>query len=103
MNNNLGGESSFIDITKNPSVSNFLSECDFMHEPSENEIRKIKEYFIPIINTERDITDKIIAIDANDYEAKVRDDIPFTNIGIVKIVNFLLEKKILINYITKNF
>ena len=103
MNNNLGGESSFFDITKNPDISKFLNECDYIHEPSENEIQKIKENFIPMAICIGSISDNIIAIDANNYEAKVRDDIPFTNIGIVKTVNFLLEKKKISELSTKRF
>lgn len=90
---NMEGKSSFLDITKNPEVSEFLKACKFMHEPNGNEIEKIKSQFVHVEKQQDvDYPKNIIAIASDYYEAKVRDDIPFTNVGYIKVVNFLLKK-----------
>ena len=87
---NMDGKSSFLDITKNPEVGEFLKACNFMHEPNGNEIEKIKRQFIHVDKQQNiDYPKNIIAIASDYHEAKVRDDIPFTNVGYIKVVNFL--------------
>lgn len=101
---NMDGKSSFLDITKNPEVSEFLKACNFMHEPNGNEIEKIKSQFVHVKKQEDIIYPKnIIAIASDYYEAKVRDDIPFTNVGYIKVVNFLLKKNSFVSLTNKKF
>lgn len=101
---NMDGKSSFLDITKNPEVSEFLKDCSFMHEPNGNEIEKIKNQFIHIEKQQNvDYPKNIIAIASDFYEAKVRDDIPFTNVGYIKVVNFLLKKNLFASLSKKKF
>lgn len=91
--NNYDGKVSFLEITKNVDISNFLKSCKFMHEPNENEIEKILNYFTGIsFDKQISYPNNIIAIASDYYEAKVRDDIPFTNVGYVKVSNFLLRR-----------
>lgn len=85
-------KSSYLDIANHPDVKDFISECEYIKEPSENEIEDIKKYFIKA-NPKATYPDNIIGVDANFYEAKVRQEIPFTNIGFVKVSNVLLKKK----------
>ena len=85
-------KSSYIDIVNHPDVKDFINECEYIREPSENEIEDIKKYFIKVI-PKGEYPDNIIGLDANFYEAKVRKEIPFTNIGFVKVSNVLLKKK----------
>ena len=101
---NTDGKTSFLDITKNPEVSEFLNACNFMHEPNGNEIEKIKSQFVHV-EKQQDINypKNIIAIASDYYEAKVRDDIPFTNVGYIKVVNFLLKKNSFISLTNNKF
>ena len=101
---NTDGKTSFLDITKNPEVSEFLKACNFMHEPNGNEIEKIKSKFFHV-EKQQDINypKNIIAIASDYYEAKVRDDIPFTNVGYIKVVNFLLKKNSFISLTNNKF
>lgn len=85
-------KSSYLDIAKHPDVKRFINECEYIKEPSENEIEDIKKYFTKVIPDGK-YPDNIIGLDANFYEAKVRKEIPFTNVGFVKVSNVLLKKK----------
>ncbi len=85
-------KSSYLDIANHPDVKDFINECEYIREPSENEIEDIKKYFIKVMPI-GEYPDNIIGLDANFYEAKVRKEIPFTNVGFVKVSNVLLKKK----------
>lgn len=69
-----------------------------MREPTGEEITEIISSFVNvnILNSET-LPDNIITIDSSSYEAQVREDIPFTNIGYVKLVNYLLKNKDLLS------
>lgn len=94
MSNNLNRDSSsYLDISNNPDVKAFLEGCDYLHEPSENDMESIRQLFVDIQFEGAEFAKNIIALDANFYEAKVREEIPFTNVGFVKVSNLLLKKK----------
>ncbi len=94
MNTNLDKDrSSYLDITKNPDVESFLEECEYLHEPSDNDLELIRQSFVDIQFEGAEYSKNIIALDADFYESKVRKEIPFTNIGFVKVSNLLLKKK----------
>lgn len=85
-------KTSHIDIVQSPDVNAFLENCFYMKEPTGEEISDILSYFKKIeIEELIDLPDNIITIDSSSYESQIRDDIPFTNIGYVKLVNFLLK------------
>lgn len=85
-------KSSYLDIVNHPDVKDFINECKYIREPSENEIEDIKKFFIKATPA-GEYPDNIIGLDANFYDAKVRKEIPFTNVGFVKVSNVLLKKK----------
>lgn len=92
---NDANKTSHIDIAQNPDVVDFLQSCSFMREPTGEEITEIIKHFInmgDVENSEK-LPDNIITIDSSSYEAHVREEIPFTNIGYVKLVNSLLKNK----------
>lgn len=83
---------SHIDIVKNPDIVEFLNNCTFMRNPTGEEINEIVNSFISAnIFSQNNLPKNIITIDSSSYEASVRDDIPYTNIGYVKLVNTLLK------------
>ena len=95
---NDANKTSHIDIVQNPDVLDFLQSCTYMREPTGEEISEITSSFIQvnILNSDT-LPDNIITIDSSSYEAQVREDIPFTNIGYVKLVNYLLKNKDLLS------
>ena len=91
-------KTSHIDIAQNPDVVDFLQSCTFMREPTEDEISEITNNFSSIsISESEKLPDNIITIDSSSYESQVRDDIPFTNVGYVKLVNCLLKNNDLLS------
>ena len=89
---NVGDRSSFFDITTNEDVKEFLQNCKYLKEPSENEIEDVIGQFIEC-SASGDYPNNIIGLDSNFYEANIRKDIPFTNVGFVKVSNVLMKKK----------
>lgn len=95
---NEANKTSHIDIVQNPDVLDFLQSCSYMREPTGEEISEIKQYFTKVNVSELEkLPDNIITIDSSSYEAQIREDIPFTNIGYVKLVNCLLKNRDLLS------
>ena len=92
------GKTSHIDLVQNPDVSEFLQLCSYMREPSGDEINEIVSSFLNIQSEiSEKLPDNIITINSSSYEAHVREDIPYTNIGYVKLVTMLLKHNELSN------
>lgn len=86
------GKTSHIEIVQNPDVLEFLKSCSFMREPTGDEVDEIISSFAQISNFENEsLPENLITINSSSYEASVRDDIPYTNIGYVKLVTTLLK------------
>ena len=83
---------SHVDIVENPDVKEFLDNCDYMREPTGNEINDIISHFVSVPDMEFALPQKVISIDGSNYEASVRKELPFTRIGFVKISNLLIKR-----------
>lgn len=90
--NEYADKSSHTDIVNNPDVKNFLENCSFMKEPSQDDIDEITNKFIEVITTEVNSPQNIISIDGSYYEASVRKEIPCTRVGYVKVGNLLIKR-----------
>ena len=91
-------KTSHIDIAQNPDVLDFLKSCTYMREPTEDEVLQITRQFANVnVSDSEKLPDNIITIDSSSYESQVRDNIPFTNIGYVKLVNSLLKNNDLLS------
>lgn len=75
-----GGHS---DLVRNPDVSAFLSDCDFIKEPTEEETRGIVNGFIDI-QISSSLPSKVFASDASPYSEPINGMFPSTQIGYVK-------------------
>ena len=85
-------KTSHVDIVKNPEIQSFLSECKFMIEPTIEEIQAVNNKFIAPPEYNDILPDNILSIDGSNYESNIRDDIPHTRIGYVKIGNLLIKR-----------
>lgn len=92
MPNNIIDRTSHFDIVENPDVKAFLANCDFMREPTGNELDDIISYFVSIPDAEYRLPQKIISIDGSNYEASIRKELPFTRVGFVKISSLLIKR-----------
>lgn len=84
--------SSYFRIIDNPDVNDFLRGCDYLREPSDSEIEEIINEFSPINYNYAELPNNIITIDSDMYEASIRKELPYTNVGYVKVVSSLLQK-----------
>lgn len=84
--------SSHVDIVKNPDVSGFLGECQYMVTPTGKELAEIASNFCDIPISERELPTMVIAIDGSNFEASVNPEIPFTRVGFVKLSNVLVDR-----------
>lgn len=84
-----GGHS---DIVKNPDISSFLLNCDYMKEPSTEEASGIISLF-EIAPTSNSLPFKIVASDASVYSKPINGKFPSTQIGYVKVSLVLIDTK----------
>lgn len=84
--------SSYFNIIDNPDVSEFLCDCNYLSEPTEEQLDEIKRVFNLYKVNDDCLPENIIAIDSDLHETAIRKELPYTNVGYVKIVGNLLKK-----------
>lgn len=80
------------DIVENPDVQSFLKSCNFMKEPTGRELDEVVRHFVSVPKCTANLPQNIISIDGSNYEASVREELPFTRVGFVKISNLLIKR-----------
>lgn len=82
------------EIVNNPDIEEFLSNCSYMIEPTNEEAKQMAALFstLPIYDEELQLPVNIISIDGSNYEASVNENMPFTRVGYVKIGNILIKR-----------
>ncbi len=90
--NEYADKTSHADIVRNPDIQTFLSECKYMIEPSEADIEAVNSKFTTPPDYDKPLPDNLLSIDGSNYEASIRDDIPCTRIGYVKVGNLLIKR-----------
>lgn len=103
MSNNYLDTSSYFRIIDNPDIKNFLADCNYLTEPSEEQIEEIKNAFEIFSNNQINLPENIIAIDSDLHESSVRKELPYTNIGYVKVASSLLQKSKYVEMSRNNF
>ena len=89
---NDSGKTSHIEIVQNPDVIEFLKNCSFMREPTGDEIDEIINSFVSVGDFSGEtLPENLITVNSSSYEAHVREDIPYTNVGYIKLVTTLLK------------
>lgn len=91
--NNYLDATSHFSLIDNHDVQDFLKSCDFLIEPSDEQIEEIKSFFEQFNSGDNSLPENVITLDSDMYESSVRDNIPFTNVGYVKAVSSLLKRK----------
>lgn len=95
--------SSYFSIIENPDISNFLNDCCFLTEPSDDQLEEIKNSFVIEQFNNSILPENIIAIDSDVHETKVRKELPFTNVGYVKVASNLLKRTQYVEMSGNNF
>lgn len=82
------------DFVKNPDVARFLEECEYLREPTDEEIKEMSNGFVePPSFDDSLIPERVVAIDGSLHESSINDRLPSTKIGYVKIGSVLIEAK----------
>lgn len=83
-----GGHSDFV---RNPDVLNFLSSCEYMKPPSDDQARAIASQFIqaPKADPPR-LPHFVVASDASKSDAPINDKLPSTQLGFIKVSHVLI-------------
>ncbi len=88
----LANKASHFDLIQDPEIKNFLYECDYLQEPSEEQGNDRTSNFTPIPNSDRvKFPEQIIAIDGSPYCSRISDRLPSTEVGYVKISSVLID------------
>ena len=84
--NEIASKASHSDIIENPDVREFLSESNYVREPSDEEIKQLVHLFkLPPDLGQTDLPSHIFAIDGSPYESQVDDRLPSTKVGYLKV------------------
>ncbi|MGC4047479.1 MAG: DNA double-strand break repair nuclease NurA [Armatimonas sp.] len=83
------GHSSFV---QNPDIQDFIAECDYIKEPTDDEATSIGSSFIDTPVKQNIINPSyIIASDASKSDQSISDKLPSTQIGYVKLSQVLID------------
>jgi len=89
------GKTGHDDLLRNPEIDQFLSGCDHMREPSEEEVRQIVADFGPAPSAgDQALPALVVANDGSRYESAVSKLYPSTRVGYVKVSSVGVEVEI---------
>jgi predicted RNA-binding Zn-ribbon protein involved in translation (DUF1610 family) len=81
-----------MDFVRNPDVQNFLSACEYMKPPSDDEALAIASLFNP---APKGVPPKlptfVVASDASKSDAPINDKLPSTQLGFIKVSHVLVS------------
>jgi hypothetical protein len=83
-----GGHS---DLIRNPDVSGFLGQCEYIREPTEQEGAEVAGSFLPAPHGAGSLPAKVAASDASTYNEPINGKFPSTQIGYVKVSIVLID------------
>jgi hypothetical protein len=88
----LANKASHYDLLKNPDIAQFLSECDYLIPPSDEEGEALVAKFDhPTDDGAVVFPQKIIAVDGSRHESSIDDRLPSTKVGYVKVNSVLID------------
>lgn len=90
-NRETAGKGGHSDFVRNPDIQNFLSSCEYMRPPSDEEASAIASQFIeaPKGRPPR-LPNFVVASDASKSDMPINDKLPSTQIGFVKVSHVLI-------------
>lgn len=88
--NQQAGKGGHVDIVKNPDVAGFLSNCETVREPTDEEGAEIAQSFVDA-PTHDSLPGKVVASDASPYVEPISGKFPSTQIGYIKLSFVLID------------
>src|SRR5688500_7399556 len=90
-NRETAGKGGHSDFVRNPDVQHFLSSCEYMRPPSDEEAKAIARLFMQAPKADPPTLPKfVVASDASKSDTPVNDKLPSTQIGFVKVSHVLI-------------
>ena len=90
-NREAAGKGGHADFVRNPDVQRFLSNCEYMKTPSDDEAREIASLFIAAPKGLLPLLPNfVVASDASKSDAPINDKLPSTQLGFVKVSHVLI-------------
>lgn len=90
-NRETAGKGGHSDFVRNPDVQRFLSECEYLKPPSDEEAQAIASQFESApISEPFDLPNFVVASDASKSDAPINDKLPSTQLGFVKVSHVLI-------------
>lgn len=84
-----GGQADFV---RNPDVTTFLNDCDYMREPSDAEAHNMASTFMQAPPSESSLLPRyVVASDASKSDTPINDKLPSTQVGYVKVSQVLID------------
>ena len=80
------------EIVNNPDVGEFLSDCVYMVEPTNEEAKEIAALFSLAPICDKELPINIISIDGSNYEASINENMPLPVLGMLKLGIYLLRE-----------
>lgn len=85
------GKGGHADFVRNPDVQKFLSDCDYMKPPSDDEARAIASQFVVAPGGKpSQLPSFVVASDASKSDAPINDKLPSTQLGFIKVSHLLI-------------
>lgn len=90
-NKETAGKGGHADFVKNPDVQKFLSDCDYLKPPSDDEAKAIASQFVAApMRQPPNLPSFIVASDASKSDAPISDKLPSTQLGFIKVSHVLI-------------
>jgi hypothetical protein len=90
-NNQSAGKGGHSDFVRNPDVQQFLSNCEYLKPPSDEEAQAIVSQFETAPFSEPlDLPNFVVASDASKSDAPINDKLPSTQLGFIKVSHVLI-------------
>lgn len=86
-------KASHFDIVRNPDVEEFLSECEYLTVPSQEEAADLVSVFAepPCAADPVELPQHVIAVDGSLHETSLDERLPSTKVGYVKVGSILIR------------
>ena len=91
-NRETAGKGGHSDFVRNPDIQHFLSDCDYMKPPSDDEAKAMASTFITAPGGQPPkLPNFVVASDASKSDTPINDKLPSTQLGFVKVSHVLIE------------
>jgi hypothetical protein len=90
--NEKASKAAHFDIVKNPEVASFLTGCEYLRPPSDDEAKALAAKFsVPPAFDPSLLPERVIAVDGSYHESSIDEKLPSTKVGYIKIGAVLID------------